>query len=159
MVEACAGHVSGRASSCARDGGDRPSGLPPEEHRPAAQLAGAVGSSIQFALSRWLNPHVTWRAFLKHEAEKSSIGDSAPKVREPVDLVFHFTWKYMRGLVLGLPVRVVTFGAGVPTSVCGPALCTSASFGPEADLLPAIALVVACARPWIRMCRISSHPG
>jgi membrane protease YdiL (CAAX protease family) len=127
-------------------------------------LAAVVASSLLFGLYHGLNPHVTWLALLNISLAGVLLAICYLVTRSLwLAMAFHFSWNFVQGPILSLPLSGLNTTGLLVTSIEGNPLLTGGAFGPEGGLLGTAALClglgVLLIWRWARRREISSPQG
>ena len=127
-------------------------------------LAAVVASSLLFGLYHGLNPHVTWLALLNISLAGVLLAICYLVTRSLwLAMAFHFSWNFVQGPILSLPLSGLNTTGLLVTSIEGNPLLTGGAFGPEGGLLGTAALClglgVLLIWRWARRREVSSPQG
>jgi len=127
-------------------------------------LAAVVASSLLFGLYHGLNPHVTWLALLNISLAGVLLAICYLVTRSLwLAMAFHFSWNFVQGPILSLPLSGLDTTGLLVTSIEGNPLLTGGAFGPEGGLLGTAALClglgVLLIWRWARRREVSSPQG
>jgi membrane protease YdiL (CAAX protease family) len=127
-------------------------------------LAAVVASSLLFGLYHGLNPNVTWLALLNISLAGVLLAICYLVTRSLwLAMAFHFSWNFVQGPILSLPLSGLNTTGLLVTSIEGNPLLTGGAFGPEGGLLGTAALClglgVLLIWRWARRREISSPQG
>jgi hypothetical protein len=104
-------------------------------------LAAVVASSFLFGGYHGLNPNVTWLALLNISLAGVFLAACYLVTRSLwLPMAFHFSWNFVQGPILSLPLSGLTTTGLLVTRIEGNALLTGGAFGPEGGLLGTAAL-------------------
>lgn len=111
-----------------------------------AEWAGAIGvgaSSVLFGLFHGLNPNASWLAVLNIVLAGLLLAACYLATRQLwLPMAFHFSWDFVQGPVLSLPVSGVATGGLLLIETQGNPLMTGGAFGPEGGLVGTAAMLL-----------------
>lgn len=105
-------------------------------HAEWGTIVALIASSVLFGIFHGLNPNVTLLALVNISLAGILLAACYLVTRELwLPMAFHFSWNFLQGPVLSLPVSGLPTGGLLLTETGGNALLTGGAFGPEGGLL------------------------